>query len=313
MYDTLHFWQILDDGGGKYQDTDKYLSNARHSINNESGIHSICGNIDNFKVVLSSNGVSIKGSLAKYYFGDNFQTLTRPQVKDALIKFSDRLHIDLMQLNVTRLDVSTNFIMSQPINVYFDVLGQYPRMERLALSNNTLTYQNAGKKISKSMVFYDKIIESKVHKIKIPIIYTEANVLRYECRWIGRLANQFKEPEVKGCTLFEKRFYDKVISLWAERYFQIEKQRTICIEAMDSIKTVSNAEAYIYAIGLQRLSPDELQRYLNNLKPNLSNRRDYSRLKQKLKETSNKVGITESNDLIIELDSKVKEVLEGKR
>jgi hypothetical protein len=65
----------------------------------------------------------LKGSLAKYLFGDNLHTLTRWYTEEALKKLSDDLHIDLGKAKVTRLDVATNLHTKRPPADYYVCFG----------------------------------------------------------------------------------------------------------------------------------------------------------------------------------------------
>ena len=122
MYDTVHFRINSVEAGNDCQASALYLTNAKETVNRDTGEIWTLGNVNNMRVVVSMSGISIKGSLAKYYFPDNTYTLNRHQVKDAIIKLSDDLHLDLMKANVSRIDVSTNFMMKYKTGTYYDVL-----------------------------------------------------------------------------------------------------------------------------------------------------------------------------------------------
>jgi len=149
----------------------------------------------------------------------------------------------------------------------------------------------------------------------IPAVFDGENLLRYEHRWNTRIPQQLKENEVKGSTLYSERFYSKIIDLWAGNYFRIEKQRNINIDAMDKIKTVSDATDFICAIGLQRLSPDEVQNILHDMKQQnvFQDSKYYTRLKNKLKDISAKTNLTEVSYLSRELDNEIRNVQSYKR
>ena len=113
MYDTLNFWLPRSEVGNiSLSDVGNRLANAKEMTNCETGELWMYGDIDNLKVTASIAGVSVKGSLARFFLPDNTYTLTRNMVKDAIEKLSDTVGMPLNRANVTRMDVSTNFIMN---------------------------------------------------------------------------------------------------------------------------------------------------------------------------------------------------------
>jgi hypothetical protein len=182
-------------------------------------------------------------------------------------------------------------------------------------TNNTLYYHSRGKEQKRTLVFYNKAREVSERSGVIPDAFQNENLLRYESRWNTRLPQQLKENEVTGKTLYDSRFYNKIIELWADNYFKIDKHKNINIEAMNQIKTVSDATDFICAIALQKLQPDEVQSILEDMKRQnvFSDPKYYSRLKNKLKDISTKTEITEINSLVMELDNEIRNVLAYKR
>lgn len=315
MYDTVNFWLNRVDAGYNFQNSTLYLTNAKETINKDTGEFWSVGNLDNLRVTVSMAGVSIKGSLAKFLFPDNTYTLNRYQTKEAIEKLSDTLHLNLLEACITRVDLSANFIMKHSSSEYYGVLGLCRFFNRIQATNNTLYYHNKGKEQKKAMVFYNKAREISSRKGVMPDVYSGANLLRYESRWNTRLPQQLKEPLVIGKSLYDSRFYNKIVKLWANNYFNIDKKRIPNFGAMEKIKTVSDAKDFICAIALQKLSPDEVQTIFEDMRQNkiFDDRKYYSRLKAKIKEIANKADVTVINDLAKELDSEVRNVLAYKR
>lgn len=311
MYDTVNFWINRADTGKSISTIPCYLGDVIESTNCYTGEVWQSGRVENMKVSTSIAGVSIKGSLAKFFFPDNTYTLNRHQVREAIEKLSDRLHLPLMEAKATRIDVSANFIMSHEVGRYFDVLRDCPYYHRIQASDNTLYYNRKGKEQARGMVFYDKATEVGDRYADIPDVYAGENLLRYEMRWNGRLPQQLNEPEIIGKTLYDPFFYRKIVKEWGDNYFKIEKKKQVKAESMESIKTVSDAKEYIFAITLNRLPADELQGILRDLKANkvFDDPKYYTRLKKKLSDIASKAEILESGELVKELDGEVKQVL----
>lgn len=284
------------------------LSNAVERTSMESGEISNYGNIDNLRVSISANGISVKGSFAKYLLSDNYNNLNNKQIAQAIEKLSDALKTDVSSAKVTRIDAAHSFVMKHEVKRYFEVLGSYRYYDRVQTSINTLYYQSKGKKSYPIMLFYDKIQEMRDNKINVPYVDEDANVLRYERRWLSRLPQQFKEREITAKTLCNERFYLKIVEGWRKSYTGIEKKRVISFEGMDKIKTVSDGEVFIYAIALQELQQGKVQQIMDELKRRgvFTDPKSYSRLKSKVKNTSTKAEITETDALVSELDSHIK-------
>jgi hypothetical protein len=310
MYDSIHFW-IDRTQGVNLDEVVNRLDAARETTDRNTGEVWTYGNLANLKATISMAGVSIKGSLAKYYFPNNAYTLNRYQVKEAIDKLSDDLGLPINSARITRIDVSTNFMMTHPTHRYFDVLGMCRYYNRIQATNSTLYYQMKGLDCKRTMVFYDKERESQANHISLPNVFAESNLLRYESRWNKRLPQQFKETQVIGATLYDRQFYNKALHGWANNYFSINKKQKLKFEAMDNIKNVSDAVNYVCAFAIGRLPPDEIQELLEELKANkvFNNRTYYTRLRQKIKQLSTNTKIMEADDLVKELDDEVKNVL----
>ena len=310
MYDSVNFW--LDRNQEVIFDmvADR-LQNARDSIDRNTGEIWTRGNLENLTATISMAGVSIKGSLAKYYFPNNAYTLNRHQVKEAVEKLSDDLSLPMHKARITRVDVSTNFIMMHPTHRYFGMLGMCRYYNRVQATSNTLYYHMKGLDCKRSMCFYDKARESQANKVVLPGVFEESNLLRYESRWNGRLPQQFKEPQVIGETLSDRRFYNKALHGWADNYFNIQKKKKLKFDAMQNIKSVGDALDYICAFAIDRLPPDEVQDILEELKANkvFKDAKYYTRLRQKLKQLSTNSNIMEADELVKELDGEINNVL----
>ena len=311
MYDTVNFWLNRGDIGTDIPNIQQYLSGATESTICDTGEMWVMGNIDNLKVSMSMAGISIKGSLAKYLLPDNTYTLTRDQVREAIERLSDSLHLPVTQAKVTRIDISTNFIMNNEVTRYFDVLGLCTYYNRSQVADSTLYYHSKGKNQARTMAFYDKAREVSNRLGTIPDVYAGTNLLRYEMRWNTRLPQQLNEPEITGSLLYDPRFYHKLVKSWADNYFKIEKKKQLKTEAMNNIETVTDGVEYICALALNRLSLDEVQSILRMLKANnvYKDPKYYTRLKNKLSDIANKADISETSDLVEELNNEMRQVL----
>ena len=77
MYDTINLWLPKDQAG--HFDLEKTLQRLSGITEHtkDDGQFYVSGYLKNYKVNLSGQGLSLRGSLAKYFLPDNFHTLTR--------------------------------------------------------------------------------------------------------------------------------------------------------------------------------------------------------------------------------------------
>ena len=192
----------------------------------------VTGYLDNLRVFVSANSLTIKGgSLAKYYFGNNYQTLKRSDTKMAIERLSDELHLPMSKAKVTRLDIGTTFIMKHPVDVYYNHLGTLAYSGRLAEPDGLYYAQN-----DRRLVFYDKNREQRNNGEAVPELYRGKNVLRYEHRHLHRLPSRLGVPEVTASMLYDKDFYKAVVHRWADTYKDIKKINDIELNT-DIMKT----------------------------------------------------------------------------
>ena len=76
MYDTINLWLSFENitNFNLSKTLEKLSGITEHTRANETYIS---GYLKNYRVNISEQGVSLKGSLAKYFLSDNFKTLNR--------------------------------------------------------------------------------------------------------------------------------------------------------------------------------------------------------------------------------------------
>ena len=273
----------------------------------------ITGKLDNFNITVNRGGVNIKdGSLCKYHLGDNFKTLGRSDTQRAIERLSDTLHLPIDKATVTRLDIAQNFIVKQPLQVYYNHFGELKHANRAPFTNDggeieTLYYYQR----LRLLVFYDKLKEQQTKKQPIPELYQNRNVLRYEQRYKGRLSKSFNVERVTGSLLFDEAFYIKVINFWKDNYFNIKKINDITL-SMEVMKTKTD----LYNMGVLSLV-EMVGGELNfisqikeaSLKGILTRKQAYDLKQAVITACKTKDGITAPNNAILELDKKVNDAV----
>ena len=300
MYDTVNF-RLSGDciDSCNYSKITDVLSGIQENIEVETGKCRITGNFNNYRIILSESSVFISGSLAKFYFnGENQSVLTRIATKDAIQMLQDCLNIPLDKAEIKRIDLGFNFPVKHTESSYYSFLGDANYYDRLE-QNNGVYYRNH----QKQMAFYGKISEQK----KLLPIYEGRHMLRYELRFLNRLNKQLQESKINTKLLIDENFYMKLIERWKQEYFKIYRHKLLIFkpEIMNSSKEF---EKQLMALGLQMLGGEQKAFEMIKQAKRLNffdNKMQEFRLKQKIKNICSSEICAESHDLIMELDKKV--------
>ena len=287
-----------------------FLSGGVEQTDIKTGEVSTFGSLEGLKVNVFTACISITGSLAKFLYPNNIYPLDRHTTKEAVQKLSDSLHLEVTGALVASLEYGTQFVMRQPTEAYLPLLGDMPRMIRANLGGGSLYYQTRGRGQPKTFVFYDKVADAQAKGMILPKGLESANLLKYEMRLKGRLAQQMGVPEVKASTLYEKEFYRLLMCRYQQSYFSILKKNRFKSDAMEQIRNVTDALEVLFAKLISQSSPEEISGFLADLKQAqvFKDAKYYSRLKTRLKEIQSKGGAVIPNELIKELDDEIKNI-----
>jgi len=293
---------------------------GEHNFKGNRVVSGILGDNNNdnyFKVTISNSGVNIKnGSLCKFHLGDNFKTLGRSETKTVIEKLSDTLHLPIDKAIITRIDVAQNFIVKNPIQVYYNHLGEWENdretCKRCPITDGTKEIEGLYYyKRLETLLFYNKIKEQKDKGQPIPELYQDRNVLRYENRHTHRLPQTFNVECVKAAMLYDEDFYIKCIDFWKHNYFCIKKINDITLnfEAMKGKKDLHN----LGILALVEMQGGELN-LINQIKEaqksgQLSKKQAFDLRMEITAACKIKEGITAQNEAILELDKKINETV----
>lgn len=262
------------------------------------------GSLGSLSVTASEEGLSLKGSLPKWYLKDNLHDLSRGDTQRAIEALSDTLHLPIGKALIRRADFACHWLMKYKPNAYYLYFGEAQYYKRL-VQPESVYYSNA----KRTMLFYDKVAESKSKGVVVPHLFQDRNLLRYELRLMSRLPEQFNKAQVLASDLYDQDFYINLIDKWAEEYQRIYKIPKMSFNAtmlepkdiftqllLSKIQEMGGSDAIVGII--------EEARHKGQFK-----RPEYaSRAKAMLKELSQTPNLTEPSELIKELDSRVKEV-----
>jgi len=308
MYDKIKLWIDRAIVGEQYPTIVNYLDEANTQINHQTGEVKTFGCLQGLKVSIFVGGLSVVGSLPKYLYGSNVYPLDRHTTAQALEKLSDALHLQTGMASVTGLEFGTNFLMSHCISDYLVKLGGMPRLNRYHFEPNTLYYKGGGKQHPKVFAFYDKIADAKAKGMDYPQAWKGVNLLRYEMRFNGRLPQQLGVPEVKASTLYQTPFYRMMVKRYQDSYYSITKFNQIKTDVMSDIKTVTDAFKVFVARLISQTGQTQIGDFLDELKEAgvFDDRKNYTRLKNKIQEVATEATITVTDELIKELDDEIR-------
>lgn len=308
MYDKVKLWIDSAMVGEQYPTIANYLEEANTQINHQTGEVKTFGSLEGLKVSIFVGGLSVVGSLPKYLYGSNVYPLDRHTTAQAIAKLSDALHLYADEASVTGIEFGTNFLMMHQVPDYLAKLGNMPRLSRYHFEPPTLYYKGTGRQQPKVFAFYDKMADARAKGMEFPEGMKEANLLRYEMRLNGRLSHQLGVPEVKASTLYDNDFYRMMVKRYQDSYFSISKQNQIKTNVMSEIKTVSDAFNVFVARLINQTDQTQIGGFLDELKEAgvFDDRKNYTRLKNKIQDVATKANITISDELIRELDDEIR-------
>ena len=130
MYDTVKmYYDFLDNPKAP---TESVLFKNCKSVETLDSEHKyyVRGKLKNMTVFLNEGSVSVQGSLCKYFYGNNIETLSLTNTREALNQISADLSIDIHKARVTRIDFSTNIVTDYTPTIYYPYLGNLTRFQR---------------------------------------------------------------------------------------------------------------------------------------------------------------------------------------
>lgn len=262
----------------------------------------ISGYLNNYQVNISEQGVSLKGSLAKYFLPDNFHTLTRSDSGRAFEMMADELYLPIQKAKVNRIDFSQNFLMDFEPEAYYNFLGECQYYNRQPQSKS-LYYTNT----LRQKLFYNKIAEGKAKGLSLPDVWNGQNVLRYEMRFTSRLPKQFNQAEITASSLSDEKFYMAIFDKWLAEYEAINKLHSIKFNLSD-MNSPKDFWKQLDLMAINIIGQDKIMQEVENLRHQKAFDKPeyYSRLKKEIKELCKTPEMTAPSDLVAELDKKIK-------
>lgn len=278
-----------------------HLGEPTHTPDRKTGEMVHYWHKDNLKITEVGAGLWINGSLCKYANGgSNVFPMTRELTAQVIEELSDNLKLDLSGASVRALEFGCNLIMTQPIICYINMLGDMPSRKRLQVGT-TLYYRHNGRSQPTQSKYYDKQEEANRMGMAIPERLKLANILRNELTLKGSLQRQTKWGNIiDGATLYDKDFYRHMAKIWRDKYYSIQKLKTI--GSMNGNRKYTRKEVKDMALyEFATKYPEAFAKFLDE--GIFTNKKELGRLRKDIRDSSNKYG--ESDELIKELDDSI--------
>ncbi|HXD93890.1 MAG TPA: phage/plasmid replication protein [Bacteroidia bacterium] len=305
MIDTIKLWLSAED----LIDTDIMaelplkLSNTSTLVNDETNKVKVTGDLGSLSVLLSESGVSIKGSLSKYYKGNNMHTLTFKEIEDAFVKIGSALGIPIEKAKVRRLDITENYVVDYPVSNYFPYMGGMTYYDRLQMNNGI--YYNGNKR---TVLFYDKVHERKLKKEPVLDCYLNKNVFRYELRFMNRLGGQFSKPALLVSDLLDKAFFRGLLIIYINQYQGIYKHKSVLHYSKLKISNRAEFWQQIKLLGVESVGGEAMLLQTirqGNKDKAFKNKMVAHRIMNDIRNIYQASTLSTSNSLIDELDIKI--------
>lgn len=307
MYDTLHLWlPALSIGEDSFTERVPALLSNTTLHTKADGLQYFTGSILGMNVSVSNSGISLKGSLCKSYLNDNFKTLTRQDTQRAIEQLADVLILPVQQADVKRIDFAQSFTVNNNPESYYPFLGASQHYKRL-VQPKSVYYQNK----MRTKLFYNKIAEGKSKGEAIPEIWANKHILRYELRYTSRLPYQFNKSTLQAKELSTEPFYLDMVSRWINEYKAIQKNSIINFN-LENMKQPKDFFTQLLLLKINEIGQNNVLELVERLKAQkvFAHPEYYSRLKADIKKLCKTEEVTESADLITELDKKINQVKE---
>lgn len=302
MYDTIKSYLKYDDiKDCQYLERIPSLLSKVSVINKENGLTYITGNLDCMHLSISQMGISLNGSLTKFYNGNNYHQLTRKQTELSIEKLEDVLNVNIKDSQMKRIDISHNFIMNQPAISYYYFLGTSTFYNRFKQPNSI--YYNNHKKVK---LFYDKILECDDKKVEVPDFIKSKNLLRYELRLMSRINNQLNN-NVKLESLYDEQVYMQIIDLWIDEYNNINKNKLLRPMDTNTELTPKTAKDILLCALIEKVGMNEVIELTDQWNESFTNAKSKRRF---INELNSMKELAQESDLILELDKKVNKLKE---
>ncbi len=279
-----------------------------------------CGYTTNgLRISVTENRIKINGSLSKYYYGNNCETLTLLDTKEAIKRLSRELNIPIDKADLIEVDIAENFEMTHSPDLYIS------KLQSLGSShpnkwNNTTYFPIYGSMLR----FYDKGQESRqrgnrrLKRERCPLPEGEKkNLLRYEMKFKKAKIRQVFGRQLKAEDLYNKQVFWQFIAEWFGTYEDIGKISDKLLDiTFEQIKSTKDLENWCICMANSVINLSHFIKY--QLLKNRENKQNtdyqsHTRIQNRVQKAFNQFsGCMGQSDLIQELNKKIEDYLTWK-
>lgn len=182
-----------------------------------------------WNIVAHTDSYVIEGSLAKWYFGNNIQTLTLAQANKAVRDLGVALGVgdSIFKAKVNRVDYSSVVCTDLPPLYYFNLMDNLKGFRRSLKDGETTLYYDRATR-DKVIKAYDKTLEATDTGMEIPENFKGKNLFRFEVVYYSTEINRVfnKQKNLKEVTLKDiltERAFNHFADTWLDYYEKIQK------------------------------------------------------------------------------------------
>lgn len=260
------------------------------------------GYFKNFRIIHRQENIYCSGSISKFLNGENVTTINRKSLIKALKLLEDQTGWDLKDTEIKTLEIGATIPLKRPVALYLEQFNRATRNKKIDYWGSTLeTVIN--KTENRSFQGYDKSIEARKN---IPEIFQGSNLLRLELKYKKKIKEYLGQLSLWDLT--EKEVYSKLLNNWKESYFSIPKKNSSVLDITEGINP-KGLKDLLSSYGLNTYGYDKYINFINSLeKTNSIGRVQAGRARTEAKSLQDNIKISETNDLIYELDLRVLEL-----
>ena len=193
----------------------------------------LTGKLKNLKVLITKDYLQIAGSLAKYYFDNNLQTMDPDDIVTAIVWLRDELELPIERGFIKRIDIARNIIVKKNVRQYLDCFDETDGYHRDRINDRLLYKKTNG---THSMTMYDKVKELKKNEREFYQynrngVLKDKNILRYEVKLEQKINQLLKYKSVRVVHLRSKTFLKKLNDFWYMKYKSISTKKTFAFNA----------------------------------------------------------------------------------
>lgn len=206
----------------------------------------------NLRIKIYNRKISIVGSLSKFYFGNNLQTLQRFEVLNAFKALASALKIEfdiLVASRVMRLDIGLNLSTDYLPSAIIDMYTSSNRYRKDTYNDAQSVYFQQE---NKAIVLYDKTAEHNSHRKNSKI---NEDIVRFEFRVKNSTGIQnIFGGKIYAHQLYNPEFFERLLNILLENYNNLnlspsaKRNISICncknIGDLENLKTALLVEKY---------------------------------------------------------------------